>query len=417
MFDRFKRDPVQRAKKHIEKALVELEEDYPQYASEEYEKSARLFLEAEEIDFAVKYFREAATCALLADDHIRASDMKIAASEVLLSDNRYGAASGLYSESSDHLFRQKKTNESGRALGLSILAALAARNFDTAVNVLKKSEKRLGKNESTRIGMLNFARVAVDVLCDGIAKTEKEVEKIINSTKPRESEAVLVNFVSQSVRLGLNTEVTLEWAGKDRDSVPAKNPIEFELRYDCPVPVKVVEYRYALSNGLRISREPEFSTTETNSDSWLIEVCPDLSGDGSLGPFKLTLEGEEVLVHKPSNVIDFRIDRAPSDLKMSLSPKVVSCSLGDEVILEVTLRNDGDGPADNVKVTVELSDGLEVSLGSAEKTIQFIGSGESMRIQIYARPVVSLGEETVTVIVIDSRTNIELKNSTQISVG
>ena len=395
MFDRFKRDPVKRAKKHIEKALVELEEDYHQYASVEYEKAAQLFLEAEETDFAVKYYREAAICALYEDDHLRASDMKVAASEVLLMDNRYGAASNMYSEASDHLFRIKRMEACGHVLGLAIIASLAARSFDTAVNILKKAEKRIEKKDLSGIGMLHFAEFAVDVLFYG-----------------RD-----INFVAGSVKLGIKTEVVLEWAGKELDSIPAKNPIEFELRYSCPVPVKVVEYRYNMSNGLRLTREPEFSSEVTKSESWLIEVCPDLSGDGLLGPFRLTLEGEEVLVHKPSNAVEFRIARAPSDLKMSVSPKIVTCSLGDEAVFDVNLQNDGDGPADNVRVAVELSEGLEVSLGSSEKVIQFIGSGESMVIQIYVRPVVSLGEESVTVKVIDSRTEVELKEAVGVTVN
>ncbi len=85
--------------------------------------------------------------------------------------------------------------------------------------------------------------------------------------------------------------------------------------------------------------------------------------------------------------------------------------------MDVTLTNDGDGPADNVKIRVELSEGLEVSLGSAEKIIQFICSGESMRIQIYVRPVVSLGDETVTVKAMDERAKIELEDQANVSVG
>ncbi len=269
MMDRFKRDPVKRAKKHIEKALVELEEDYPQYASVEYEKAARFFLEAEESDFAVKYFREAANCALYGEDHIRASEMKIAASEVLLMDSRFGSASSLFSEASDHQFRMKKLSDSGRSLAISVLASLAARNFDTAVNLLNKAEERLGKH-SRKIGMLNFARLAVQVLCDGKAATKKTAEKLISSARPRELETPLVDFVATSVRLGLETEVILEWAGKKQESILAKNPVEFELRYSCPAPVKVVDSRYSMSNGLRLTREPEFSPTETNSESWLI---------------------------------------------------------------------------------------------------------------------------------------------------
>jgi hypothetical protein len=64
MFKFLSRDPVKKAKKHVEKALGELEDGYPDYASIEFEKAAKLFLEGEGPVFAVKYFREAASCAL-----------------------------------------------------------------------------------------------------------------------------------------------------------------------------------------------------------------------------------------------------------------------------------------------------------------------------------------------------------------
>ncbi|MFX1561246.1 MAG: hypothetical protein ACFFBL_11715, partial [Promethearchaeota archaeon] len=134
-----KSDPVKKAKKHIEKALIELEEGYPDYASTEYEKAARKFLEVEQTDFAVKYFREAAYCALDNDDHYRCSEMKIAAAECLLREGRYDEAGNLYSESSDHLQREKKSKESNRSLGVAIVGYLAARNFNTATNLMRKA--------------------------------------------------------------------------------------------------------------------------------------------------------------------------------------------------------------------------------------------------------------------------------------
>ncbi|MGY5852114.1 MAG: hypothetical protein RTU92_00950 [Candidatus Thorarchaeota archaeon] len=417
MLDRFKRDPVKRAKRHVDKALEELEDDYPEYASVEYEKAARLFVEAEEIDFAVKYFREAAYCSLEKDDHLRSAEMKIAAGEVLLIDNRFAAAGGLYSEASDHQFRMKKTNDSGRSLAVAIVANLGGRSFDTAVNLLKKAEKRQGAKGMAKIGMLKFAQLCVQVLFEGQSKTEKELDKALSSAKCSESEGPLIHFVAGSVRLALKTDVVIEWAGKETDVVNAKTPLEFELRYKCPVPVRVTDYRYNLSNGLRIVTDLQFSTSETNEDSWLLEVIPDLSGDGTLGPFRLTLEGQQVLVHKPSNLIKFRIERAPSDLRMDLSPTQVSCSLGDEAVLDVTLTNDGDGPADNVKVRVELSEGLQTSLGGREQTIQFIGSGETMKLQVFVRPVVTVGEEQVTVKVVDERVGEELVKTTAVTVG
>ncbi|TET12293.1 MAG: hypothetical protein E3J86_00475, partial [Candidatus Thorarchaeota archaeon] len=121
MFKFLKSDPVKKAKKHIEKALIEIEDGYPEYASVEYEKAARRFLQVEQTDFAVKYFREAAFYALEKNDHFRCAEMKTAAAECLLLEGRYDEAGGLYSESSDHLYREKKPKDANRALGIAII--------------------------------------------------------------------------------------------------------------------------------------------------------------------------------------------------------------------------------------------------------------------------------------------------------
>jgi hypothetical protein len=79
-------------------------------------------------------------------------------------------------------------------------------------------------------------------------------------------------------------------------------------------------------------------------ESWLFEVMPVLSGGGIVGPFRLTLEGDEVHVHKVSNTIDFLITKAPSDLKIEMTPQRISCGLGEDAFLDVTLSNTGAGP-------------------------------------------------------------------------
>jgi len=141
-----------------------------------------------------------------------------------------------------------------------------------------------------------------------------------------------------------------------------------------------------------------------------------LSGDGVIGPYTVTLEGDQVLVHKHSNVISFNIARAPSDIDIKILPERVSCSLGDEAGLEIELKNSGDGPADRILVTVELSEGLEISLGSEEKLINFIGSGEKIRFQIYVRAI-SQGDELVTIHAVDGRTGQEVVKTTMVRVG
>jgi uncharacterized membrane protein len=143
---------------------------------------------------------------------------------------------------------------------------------------------------------------------------------------------------------------------------------------------------------------------------------PVISGSGTVGPFSLTLEGENVLVNKMSNSLNFYISRPPSDLSIEISPERVSCGLGDEAILDVTFINDGDGAANNIKVKVELSEGLEISLGSDEKVIEFIGPKERMRFQLFVRGV-ALGDETVTVRAEGSRKGEETTESSTVQVA
>ncbi|MHA2045641.1 MAG: hypothetical protein ACW99G_12660 [Candidatus Thorarchaeota archaeon] len=416
MFKFMKSDPVKKAKKHIAKALIEIEEGYPEYASIEYEKAAKRFLEVEQIDFAVKYFREAAFYALEKEDHHRCAEMKIAAAEGLLTEGRYDEAGSLYSESSDHLYREKRAKEANRFLGIAIIGYLAARNFDTATNILRKAEKRLKESSSKTDAIYSLAEMSVRILCEGVDVKKNTFEKVAKRVSPNECEQPLVTFVIESTRLAIDTEVALEWAGAPQDEVKVKEPLELELRYKCPTEVRIVDHRLSLSNSVIITKEPEYSKTPMTEESWLIEFKPVLSGTGTVGPFTVTLEGDRVLVNKHSNKIEFSIARAPSQIALDVKPERVTSNLGEEAVLEVTVLNEGDGPAENIAFTAELSDGLEISLGNEEKLINFLGSGENVRFQLFVRAV-GQGDELVTMKVVDGRSGSEVVKTSMIRVG
>ncbi len=416
MFNFLKSDPVKKAKKHIEKALIEIEEGYPEYASIEYEKAARRFLEVEQTDFAVKYFREAAIYALHNDDHSRCAEMKTAGAACLLLEGRYDEAGGLYSESSDHLYREKRVRDANRALGIAIIGYLAARNFDTATNLMRKAEKRLKEVSTKKDAIYSLAEMSVRILCEGVDIPKDTFENVAKRVKPNENEQSLVTFVIESTRLAIDTEVALEWAGAPQDIVKVKEPLELEIRYKCPAEVRIVDHRLALSNSVIVTKEPEYSQNAAKQESWLVEFKPVLSGSGSIGPFTVTLEGDRVLVNKHSNKIEFEIARAPSDIALDVKPERVSCNLGEEAVLEVTVLNEGDGPAENINVTVELSDGLEISLGNEEKLINFLGSGENVRYQLFVRAV-GQGEELVTIKAVDGRSGKEAIKTSMVRVG
>ncbi|MBD3404810.1 MAG: hypothetical protein GF411_01585 [Candidatus Lokiarchaeota archaeon] len=414
MFDFLKRDPISKAKKHVEKAIEEFEEGYSDYACTEYEKAAKLFNEADRPDFAVKYFREAAWAALDFEDHVKAAEMKIAAAETLLQEARFDEGAVLYSEASDHLFKKHKTKSSMRANGLAIICYLASRNFDTCVNLTKKTDKRY-KLAKTMEGMMQLARLCVDVLCKGEEPSLKEIKRIVSRAKPSEVESGLVNYVVEGVKLATQTELILQWAGQEMYEISAKTPIEFELKYKCPIPVTIVDYRYTLSNSLAFSKDLELKAVNKTEESWLLIVNPVLSGDGKIGPFVLTLQGESVLVNKHSNAIEFRIGKAPSELALEVNPEQISADIGDEIVFDVMIQNTGDGPAGNITVKIELSDGLVVSLGGTEKSIQFLGAGERMSFQVYIQAEVT-GEQFATMKLEDTKTGKEVTKTVKVRV-
>jgi hypothetical protein len=416
MFKFLKSDPVKKAKKHIEKALIELEEGYPDYASTEYEKAARKFLEVDQTDFAVKYFREAAICSLEHNDHYRCAEMKIAAAECLLQEGRYDEAGNLYSESSDHFHREKKPKESNRSLGVAIIGYLAARNFSTATNLMRKAEKRLKEISGKKGPIYILAELSVKILCEGVDIPTAQFEKAAKSVKPSEIEKPLMDFLITSTKLAIKTEILLEWAGAPQKEVSVKEPLEIEMRYKCPVEVQIVDHRLSLSNSVISTKEPEYRQTPSKEESWLLEFKPVLSGQGSIGPLTVTLEGDQVLVNKHSNILEFGISRAPSKIALDVKPERVSCNLGEEAVLQVTILNEGDGPAENIELTVELSDGLEMSLGIEEKSINFLGSGENVRFQAFVRAV-GQGEELVTIKALDGRSGDEVVKTSMVRVG
>jgi hypothetical protein len=258
--------------------------------------------------------------------------------------------------------------------------------------------------------------MSVRILCEGVDVKKNTFEKVAKRVSPNECEQPLVTFVIESTRLAIDTEVALEWAGAPQDEVKVKEPLELELRYKCPTEVRIVDHRLSLSNSVIITKEPEYSKTPMTEESWLIEFKPVLSGTGTVGPFTVTLEGDRVLVNKHSNKIEFSIARAPSQIALDVKPERVTSNLGEEAVLEVTVLNEGDGPAENIAFTAELSDGLEISLGNEEKLINFLGSGENVRFQLFVRAV-GQGDELVTMKVVDGRSGSEVVKTSMIRVG
>jgi uncharacterized repeat protein (TIGR01451 family) len=209
--------------------------------------------------------------------------------------------------------------------------------------------------------------------------------------------------------------VVIEWAGRKEDTALVRQPIEFEVKYNCPASVRVVDYRVSLSSNLVASKMPKITGGAATGDSWLMEVTPILDGSGVVGPIKVRLEGEKVLVNRQSNTIKFEISPAPPLLEVSLSTQQTSCAVGDDVVLDVVLKNTGHGSASNIIVSSELSAGLQLSIGNDQKSIQFLATGEEMRFLLYVKAL-ARGDGLVTVKVKEPNHDIELVKTALIRV-
>jgi hypothetical protein len=281
---------------------------------------------------------------------------------------------------------------------------------------MRKSEKRLTSTNLTKSPMHDLALMYVKVLIEGETTTLPQLDKCLSKVRIETAEQAMISFLTDSVRLAIETEVKIEWAGKPQTTVSARTPIELELSYSCPVPVRVTDYKFALSNSVTFVKEPEITDSVSASGSWLLTLNPVLSGTGIIGPFKLTLKGERLLVHKHSNKLEFEIAKAPPSLSMVMNPERISCGLGDEVVFDVLVSNEGEGPGEYLVAKIELSDGLEISLGGNEKAIQFIGPSEKIRFQVYVRGI-SMGDELITITLKDARAESEIITTSVVNVG
>ena len=132
---------------------------------------------------------------------------------------------------------------------------------------------------------------------------------------------------------------------------------------------------------------------------------------GSLKPLKIVCLGDSITYgHK---LVDPTRQSYPAQLaRLSRGQwRVMNSGVNGATVL-----NKGDGPAENITVEAELSDGLEISLGNEEKLINFLGSGENIRFQIFVRAV-GQGDELVTMKVVDGRSGQEVVKTSMIRVG
>jgi uncharacterized repeat protein (TIGR01451 family) len=178
--------------------------------------------------------------------------------------------------------------------------------------------------------------------------------------------------------------VSLEWIGPPAAKVGQVNDYAVVVRNACNVPVQQVLVRVRLTGAASVlSVEPK-GTVEDNVLSWDVGTMQPKEDKTVHLKIVAAARGDVAaqawVTFTGFTAMKLRV-REPKLLVKTIGPDRVL--VGDPAAFTVTVTNPGDGPAEHVVVTADLSAGLDHPRGSKlDFAIGNLGAGESRSIQV-----------------------------------
>ncbi len=380
-FSLFKKDPVKKAKKLVDKGDYYWEIDDLDAAASHYEKAAQIYDELGDFESAEKYYFEAARCGLELDDEEMAAKYKTYAASILMKENKAREASDIMNEVSDHFLRAGKTKESARALGVAIISAIAASDFNHAINLTKKI-KRKGKSKKLDHPVLKLAEYLTKIICNGEVISESTFEKAVSKASFNDIEFNFISPVIEGARLSHDTTISIEPISSLKKVTTGK-VLKFKIKITSPVPSQVISTSLPLSRNLIITKEPEFSKKPVLNEEVKFEVKSSISGSAIVGPFKITLKSDKAILHKITNSIEFEVEPPKAKVELFVDSEEYSVSTNNEFQINVRIKNMRSDSIDNILLKAEYQEGIDLSLGTSEKTIGILPGNSEMDFPFY----------------------------------
>ena len=378
----FNKNPEKKATKFEEKANKCIINDDLDGAVSYYEKAGKIYEDLKMYTKAAHEYFEAARCAISLNDEEMAGKFKIQVARVFMKGNFSQETSNMFNEASDHFLRAGRYKESARALGMAIISAIMATDYDHAIALLKKGKRKGSKSKKLSHPILTLADMLTRIICNGEDIDKDTFEKAVSKASFNEDEKAFVSPVIEGARLSHNTFVTIEPISK-LNKVTTGKKLKFKIKINSPVPSQVIWFSIPFSNNIILTKDFDFSNKPVTEEEVQFEIQATLSGTATLGPLKLILQSEHAILHKITSPLEFEIAPSTPKIRIEVNNTELSTSPGTEFEINVKLKNMRSESIDNIYLESEYPEAASLSIGTNKKTIGLLPGNSEMNFPFY----------------------------------
>ena len=359
----------------------------------EYEKaevcfmnSANIFIEMDRFDTSVELFRQSGEACLLA--------------------NKFRDANSIYKEALNLIPKLKSEGDRNSNYVifsvLSYMCSYIKGSPNEGLEFLKKTSKKVDKDFFKEHQLIKLVSEITLALRDNESKYVKKIKDNIGNYKFREVELKLLKFVLliTHIKLSITTSFKL-----DKETYTTNEILNLDLTFDTKSLVEIINnsfYQFELnqfnitkllinlSDNLATQNKPKVPLPLSigKENHLLFKIKPHFQVDNSsIGPMVLTCELNNYLIfqYETQSVIPNLIS-PPATLTASI--RNLRPPLLDQTFpLEITIENQSEGEALDLKLDVEFPEQLKVMRGTTNKQIYSLRSNEDIKWEINLKPL------------------------------
>ena len=370
----------------------------------EYEKakvcfmnSAKIFIETDRFDTGVELFRQSG--------------------EACLSANKFRDANSIYKEALNLIpkLKSKGDRDSNYVIFsvLSYMCSYVKGSPNEGLEFLKKISKKVDKEFFKEHPLIKLVSEITLALRDNETKYVKKIKDNVGNYKFREAELKLLKLVLliTHIKLSIRTSFKL-----DKEIYTTNEILNLDLNFDTKPLVEIINNTFY-----------QFELNQFNITKFLINLSDNLAAHNKPRvPFPLDIGKETHLQFKIKP--HFQVDNS------SIGPMVLTCELNNDLIflyetqsiiphlvsppatltasirnlrpplldktspLEITIENQSEGEALDLKLDVEFPEQLKVMRGTTNKQIYSLRSNEDIKWEINLKPL-EAGDYVIKIII------------------
>ena len=159
------------------------------------------------------------------------------------------------------------------------------------------------------------------------------------------------------------------------------------LTAHAPISIQKINLKTGTRGRILTSSTPEIPLKLSTGEnySFIFSLIPNLPGEWVLGPLSLVYSIPSELGEFPvaSKTISIMVEDASPVLRLSMNSETIEEDL--EYLITISAENVGKTTLQNVKILLEIPEGIKIHEGTIEKYISTLGEGESFQYEIRVR--------------------------------